>query len=370
MKRLIFLLVVFPMIACACTTPQPVATVLGSDTPAATASLPPAASPTQIFTATLLPPTATATPVLIEGTLTIKVNIRSGPGTSYASLGQLNAGDKVQVASRDATGSWYQIIYPVALDGQAWVAAQFVKIPAGTQVPLPATPTPGGPSGRVLQRLNVRSGPGVSFDTLGMLEPNAVVSLTGKNSSASWFQIDYPAGLGGRAWVTAQYIQTDATGLPVLDNYGTPVPGGTIGSTPVPVTSTPTIGPAYADADTPANPGVTVTFSASGTRQFTYSSQVSAPDGDPEDWVAFTPYAANATEARLAFSLTCSGNGRLIVELEQAGSPFSGWGTLACGDLNTIITLPVGQTFQLHLFPAQGTGLQLVDYVLSVRIMP
>ena len=140
-----------------------------------------------------------------------------------------------------------------------------------------------------------------------------------------------------------------------------------VASQPAP---TPTIGPAFADYDSAAKPGVRVTFSSSGTRQFTYSGQVSAPQGDPEDWVEFTPFAINASDASLVFSLTCSGNGSLTVAMEQAGTPLSGWGTLACGDLNKPITLPAGRPYELDLAPAPGEGLQLVNYVLTVQNMP
>jgi hypothetical protein len=119
-----------------------------------------------------------------------------------------------------------------------------------------------------------------------------------------------------------------------------------------------------------ANPAVRVTFSASGTRAFTYSSQVSAPQGDPEDWVAFTPYAINGTEARLVFSLTCSGNSALTVEIMTGGSLVSGWGTLTCGDLDKNVLLPVGQVYLIRLAPAPGDGLRLVDYILTVQNNP
>jgi hypothetical protein len=221
-----------------------------------------------------------------------------------------------------------------------------------------------------LQRLNVRSGPGLAFDSLGLLEPNAEVSLTGKNASASWLQIDYPAGKSGHGWVTAQYIQTNAADLPVLDDYGTPVAKGTGGLTPVPLIPTPSVGPAYDDGDSPTHPSVRETFSISGTRQFIYSSQVSAPEGDPEDWVAFTPYTFNATGAHLIFSLACSGNGALAVDIWRAGSQLSGWGKLACGDVDQFITLPAGQVLAVRLVPAPGNGLQLVSYVMSVRNLP
>ena len=205
-----------------------------------------------------------------------------------------------------------------------------------------------------------------------MLEPGVVVSLTGKNTTASWFQIDYPAGPGGRGWVTSQYIQTDSTAdLPVLDDYGNVVTPDTAGtpSGPIP-SSTPTIGPAYADGDSSASPAVRVIFSSTGTHRFVYSSQVSAPEGDAEDWVEFTPYTSSGTDARLTFSLACTGNGTLTVEIWQGGTLLSGWGSLACGESGRSILLPAGQVYQVRLAPASGDGLRLVAYTLTVQNNP
>jgi uncharacterized protein YgiM (DUF1202 family) len=194
-------------------------------------------------------------------------------------VGQLDAGQNVQILFRDVTGAWYQILYPPGPQGRGWVASQYITVAAGTQAPREATPTPAGPTGSVIQRLNIRSGPGTNFDTLGMLDPNQVVFLTGKNSTASWFQITYSNGPGGHGWVTAQYIQTDVSAsLPVLDDYGNVITPNTAGLPSVPVlSSTPTLGPAYADGDSSANPEVRVTFSTTGTTRFIYSDQVSTP---------------------------------------------------------------------------------------------
>ena len=368
MKRLVFLLAILPLLTSGCITLQALTTPTASASPAPT--LVPTDTPT-LLPATPQPPAASATPQLIQGTLTIKVNVRSGPATSYASLGQLDAGRMVQITIRDASSGWYRILYSSAPTGTGWVAAQYVTLAAGAQVPLDATPTPSGPQGRVLQLLNVRSAPGTSFDSLGMLQPNATVALTGKDGTASWFQIAYPSGPGGHAWVTAQYIQTDASGeLPVLDAYGTPAPGNTAGPVGSQPAATATVGPAFADNDTAAAPAVRVTFSASGTHQFTYSGQVSAPQGDPEDWVEFTPFAINSSDAMLVFSLSCSGNGTLTVAFEQGGATLTSLGSLACGDLNKLITLPVGLPYQLHLVATPGDGLQLVNYVLTVQNIP
>jgi len=366
MKKLTFLLTIFTLLAAACGTPGPVATP--------SASLSPSALPTETPTlpVTPLPPTLTATPIPIDGILTLKVNVRSGPGTGYDSLGQLEAGGKVHIIARDSQGAWYLILYPAAPQGRGWVAAQYVTLAPGTEVPLEATPTPAGPTGRVVQRLNVRSGPGTTFDTLGLLEPGVVVSLTGKNTTASWFQIDYPAGPGGHGWVTSQYVQTNASpDLPVLDDYGEVVTPTAVGTPSGPVIPpTPTVGPAYADGDSSVSPAIRVTFSATGTHKFVYSSQVSTLQGDAEDWVAFTPWSASGTNARLNLSLACTGSGTLMVELWQADTLLSGWGALACGETGKSILLPAGQVYLMRLAPVAGDGLRLVAYTLTIQNNP
>jgi uncharacterized protein YraI len=366
MKKLVLLMVLLTLLLTACGTPEPLAT------PQATASLLPQPTITLTLSPTPLQPTATATPVLIDGTLNIKVNVRTGPGTGYDSLGQLESGTKVQVAARDTQGTWFLILFPAAPQGRGWVASQYVTVAADSEIPLDATPTPSGPTGSVVQRLNVRGGPGTAFDSLGMLEPGVVVTLTGKNATASWFQLDFPAGPGGRGWVTSQYIQTDDTAdLPVLDDSGNPVTPAAAGTASGPlILPTPTVGPAYPDSDSSVNPAVRISFSSTGTHRFTYSSQVSAPEGDGQDWVEFTPYTTSGTIAHLNFSLACAGNGTLVTELWQGGTPLSNWSALACGDVDRSFLLKPGLVYQVRLAPAPADGLRLVDYTLTVENSP
>jgi hypothetical protein len=113
-----------------------------------------------------------------------------------------------------------------------------------------------------------------------------------------------------------------------------------------------------------------VTFSAIGTHRFVYSSEVSSPQGDAEDWVEFTPFAATGTNARLILDLTCHGNATLAVELWQGGVRLSSWGTLGCGDSGKTILLPAGQSYIFQLSPVAGNGLQLVAYSLAIQNLP
>jgi uncharacterized protein YraI len=363
----IFLLLVLLLAACDSGTSTDVPVVSPSPTlPASTstASLTPA------------PPTGTptATLTLIEGETTTLVNVRQGPGTGYASIGLLDEGSSVQVDLQSEDGTWLRIRYPAGGEGYGWVAALYIRLPDGSSLPsnLTLTPAPSGRTGQVTLRLNVRRGPGTGFEELGMLEAGAVVLLTGKNTTASWFQIEYPAGSGERGWVTSQYITTEfASELPIIDEYGLPLSTGTPGADLVPVAPTPTLGPAFKDDDSSSSPGAIVIFSSSGPRSLVYTSQLSNPEGDAEDWVEFTTYSSlPGADARLLASLTCLGNGSLKVEIWQAGALLPGWGELQCGDRDIPLLLQPGTPHQIRLLAGAGDGLQFVLYELRLENLP
>ena len=327
-------------------------------------------------TATPTPPPLepTTPPASVQGLTRAQVNVRSGPGTGYASLGLIDPGTQVEILGRDAGGNWYLIAYPSAPDGSGWVTAAFVQAADATAVPLlapSATSTPAGPTGVVLQKLNVRSGPGTSYDSLGMLEAQSLVTLTGKNAGATWLQIAYPSAPGGHGWVTAAYVRVAYTSaLPALDDNGNPLPSGTPAGSPGPrLSPTPTVGPAPDNGDSAARPALQVTFSPAGSRRFAYSHQLSAPNGDGQDWIAFTPYASAGVIARLSASLACSGPGALTVELLLGGSPAPAWGSLQCGATDVPLALAAGGSYVFHL-SAAGSGPVLVAYTLRVQNAP
>ncbi len=133
--------------------------------PTAAPTAPPAAMPvtnavpltnaaaTAAHGATLVVITATATPAagaLSGPGLTIvndTVNVRSGPGTEYALVGQMAKGATAAVRGKSADGAWWQIDYPSAPGGLGWVfgdLAQANPAAAGVAVasapPLPTSP--------------------------------------------------------------------------------------------------------------------------------------------------------------------------------------------------------------------------------------
>lgn len=314
------------------------------------------------------PPTATPIP----GHTITSVYVRSGPNTTSPSLGLLAANQEVQILGRNEQGDWYLISYPSAERGVGWVSAQYLQAGKADAIPILASPTlPSlGPIGRVTQRLNVRSGPGLSFEVIGILEAETIVTLTGRNQNSSWLQILYPQGPNGRGWVSVAYLQAEEVGsLPILDEFGTPFPPST-GPTARPMTPTPTIGPAFFDRDSHSSPAAKVIFSPSGPRSFSYSSDLSVPEGDSVDWIEFVPYATIGNRSRLSVSLSCYGNGDIEATLWSTGEQINGVENLSCHSLSVDLILTAGQSYLLRLNPQMSSYLVYVSYTLTIQNEP
>jgi uncharacterized protein YraI len=74
-----------------------------------------------------------------------QINVRSGPGTDYAVIGVLVAGQVVPAYGKSAAGLWIQIGYPGVEGGVAWVYSPLVTLTRGGELPIiepPPTPTP------------------------------------------------------------------------------------------------------------------------------------------------------------------------------------------------------------------------------------
>ncbi len=92
--------------------------------------------------------TVTGTPIgpyVVVDTSQEQINVRSGPGTEYPSVGVLIGGEQVPAKGRSAAGLWIQIVYPGVEGGLAWVYAPLVTVFGTAELPIvapPPTPTP------------------------------------------------------------------------------------------------------------------------------------------------------------------------------------------------------------------------------------
>ncbi len=355
----------------------------------ATATLNP--TPTLHPSATIVPPSITPTSVLLMVEITTQVNVRAGAEISTKSLGLLNIPDKVQVIGKSEDGLWLKIYYPINSSSTGWIYASFTKIsksnldslkitlpepvqqPTGTQIPSVdgnLTPTQAIRKSHVKNMINVRSGPGQTFPSIGILSPPSSVILIGRNLNNLWIQIQYDASPSSVGWVAAAFLENpDLSGLPYFDDQGKP-----IGSTETQPGQTPSISstsahlPVADDGDSAQNPAVRVVFSPEGDRELSYSSDLSTPSGDKTDWVAFTPYQPEQQTINIYLKLECSGNGGITALVEADGQPLVGVKPLLCGNYGFAVPVTGGKEYLVVLnADPSGGPIRFVHYTLFVK---
>jgi uncharacterized protein YraI len=321
--------------------------------------------PTGTMTPPAAQPTATQTPV--EGTTSTQVNVRSEPSTASSVLGIVAVNIKVEITGKDPGENWWQINYPQGqgIDGKGWVMAKYITTNTKPDVPVvggKADPNHAN-SAIVQQQLNVRSGPGTDFNSLGTLNPRDAVELIGKDANGAWLEINFESGPQGKGWVNAAFVQTQGVeNLPIITETGLILGTGT--PTSMLFTPTPTLVPAWQDQDSAISPVASVIFELTGTQAFMYNGNVSSPQGDLEDWVAFKP------DVPLIFAnLECKGSNLLRVEITENNTPTNL--KLACGDQMKQISVNVGASYLVHLqLSPSMENLQYTNYTLTIKTRP
>jgi len=74
-----------------------------------------------------------------------QINVRSGPGTDYDSIGVMIAGQTAAALGRSVGGSWIMVKYPGVTSGVGWVYSPLVTLLGGGDLPIvepPPTSTP------------------------------------------------------------------------------------------------------------------------------------------------------------------------------------------------------------------------------------
>ncbi len=336
-------------------------------------------SSTALFTTSTFPPTFTSAPsetrlppppqpkvTPVEGTSSTQINVRAEPSTGSTILGMIPADTKVEILGKDPGGNWFQILYTNGVDGKGWVTAKYVTTAHGSEVAVVGgdnTDPNNGTTAIVQQQINVRSGPGTSFNSLGTLNAQDVVNLIGRDSRGAWLQIEYSSGPDGKGWVNAAFVQMKgAENLPILMESGEVIGTGT--PTGIPLTATPTVLPAWQDNDSQNNPAARIVFELLGTHTLIYSGEVSTPEGDSVDWIQFTPY-----NSPVFASLECNDGDNLQISLLENGQPVTL--DFACGDHMKMINVKTGATYMLRLeAPLPTDRLQYIHYTITIQTSP
>jgi len=284
------LFVLLFLMACLPLTDLPIASPSPSPSVTPTLSPYPTLAPTSETGATPSPAPSPAARFI--GRARTRLNVRQAPLSSAEVLGILDAGARIEILAQDASRSWFLIVYPDGA-GRGWVSATYVE-----GVNVDAIPLLDEPLALVLQPLNVRRGPGTNFESLGMLKAGDLVKALGKDASGAWIQIEYPAAADGKGWVNAAFLRLDAAGrLPLLSADGSAT--ATLAPTAPAAMSTPTLHPARLDGDTQAAPLWRIPLNGMPPSRVILEDEVSAPQGDAEDWVRVEVGGRLTLQARL-----------------------------------------------------------------------
>lgn len=142
---------------------------------------------------------------------TARVNVRSGPGTSYEDVGTLVRGECLTYLDEtryDSAGNaWYKAEYYSY--GEVWVSAAYSEL-TSTRTDA-ASDDDAGTSGSYIEAtgsLNVRSGPGLSYTDKGTISRGGTATYLDDYSvderGVTWYKISYNGGTG---WVSSRYCE-------------------------------------------------------------------------------------------------------------------------------------------------------------------
>jgi uncharacterized protein YgiM (DUF1202 family) len=130
------------------------------------------------------------------------LNLRTGPGTGYPRIAQMQPGDALTILEKLSSG-WYKVVWKGQMGycfGKSYVRENS---------------TSGGSTGATgtgtvtASALNVRSGPGTGYARIGTLAKGSVVTILGTQSG--WYKIQYGSRTG---YVSTGYVSPGSTGVP------------------------------------------------------------------------------------------------------------------------------------------------------------
>lgn len=168
--------------------------------------------------------TCTVDPNVPYGIATTSVNLREGPSTEYPVVGGAQPGQCGQIVGRNDNTSWWAVS---TTQGVVWVSAAYVNAFNTANVPvlaapplppdLPTPPPPDQPSSDYVittEPVNVRTGPGNQFPSLGKVPAGTVFQVLG--SANGWLNVSLPGSPNNQGWISGSYA------MPYLGPVATP----------------------------------------------------------------------------------------------------------------------------------------------------
>jgi len=159
----------------------------------------------------------------VTGSATVfdgRLNLRRGPGTSYAVISVMPNGATVELMGSAQSG-----FYPVRFNGaKGWASANYLSIGGGSPPPTPAPNAPPANNGSVpvgnqvtdnqitTSALNLRSGPAASYRVVTVLPPGSKVDIMG-SANGSYLPVRWAGSTG---WAHGDWL-VDVGSAPAPD---------------------------------------------------------------------------------------------------------------------------------------------------------
>ncbi len=150
------------------------------------------------------------------------LNVRTGPGSGFPDIGDIQPGQVLVILGYDETGRWAQVRYQGQL---AFVSARYLRSPSradGSSVTTGPHEVTGIKAGDPDGGLVVRDGPGSNHTNIGVLSNRTQVHVIQRSDDGEWAMISAGTGVG---WVSATYLNSvPATGTPTPEPMPSPTP--------------------------------------------------------------------------------------------------------------------------------------------------
>lgn len=195
----------------------------------------PSGQPLPVITPPLLPPLVNfpAPPQNApQVTMREPATMRSGPTLEFPVFGVAPTGSRAEVIGQSEDGEWWAVRMPtsIASDGVGWVPKLYTSASNVSGVPVlktpdlprninPAAPASGAPSLITREPLNVRTGPGNAYPSLGKVGTGSILAVIGVSPDKEYYVVNIPLEIdrSGRGWVPARYVRAENVGnVPVV----------------------------------------------------------------------------------------------------------------------------------------------------------
>jgi uncharacterized protein YraI len=155
----------------------------------------------------------TPTPIFPRVIAIINSSIRSGPAISYEEIAILEVGQSAELIGRSQDNQWWVIKMPYLESGKGFVSVENVIAENTDAIPEEEIPTI-----RALSNVNIRSGPSLNNQIVGLLKAEESTTVLGESSDGFWWFVNIPESQEN-GWLSKDYVTGMNLGsLPIIED--------------------------------------------------------------------------------------------------------------------------------------------------------